>query len=158
MNNELIHNSQFIIHHSVRLGSAMDLKQIAKDTTKVLMSYLTYQAMRTVLAQLSETNPPLALWLHSFSGNHSVQDGEAYLLALLQEKQELALRIMTVRQHLAEEVTEFLPEMVRSGIQQANMEHRRQHLERITQLTVAEPTLAPEQPTDSEQNLDNLDG
>nr|CAC51609.1 RbcX protein [Anabaena cf. scheremetievi PMC9701] len=30
----------------------MDLKQIAKETAKTLQSYLTYQALRTVLAQL----------------------------------------------------------------------------------------------------------
>lgn len=126
----------------------MDLKQVAKDTAKVLTSYFTYQALRTVLAQLSENDPPQALWLHSFSSRNSIQDGEAFLLALLQEKQELAFRLMTVRQHLAEEVAEFLPEMVRASIQQSNMEHRRQHLERITQLTVSDP-IHPEQ-TDSE--------
>jgi hypothetical protein len=127
----------------------MDLKQVAKDTAKVLTSYFTYQALRTVLAQLSENDPPQALWLHSFSSRNSIQDGEAFLLALLQEKQELAFRLMTVRQHLAEEVSEFLPEMVRASIQQSNMEHRRQHLERMTQLTVSDPTVHPEQ-TDSE--------
>jgi hypothetical protein len=127
----------------------MDLKQVAKDTAKVLTSYFTYQALRTVLAQLSENDPPQALWLHSFSSRNSIQDGEAFLLALLQEKQELAFRLMTVRQHLAEEVAEFLPEMVRASIQQSNMEHRRQHLERMTQLTVSDPTVHPEQ-TDSE--------
>jgi hypothetical protein len=127
----------------------MDLKQVAKDTAKVLTSYFTYQALRTILAQLSENDPPQALWLHSFSSRNSIQDGEAFLLALLQEKQELAFRLMTVRQHLAEEVAEFLPEMVRASIQQSNMEHRRQHLERMTQLTVSDPTVHPEQ-TDSE--------
>ncbi len=50
------------------------------------------------------------------------------------EKPDLALRIMTVREHIAEEITEFLPEMVCTGIQQANMEQRRQHLERITRI------------------------
>lgn len=128
----------------------MDLKQVAKDTAKVLTSYFTYQALRTVLAQLSENNPPQALWLHSFCSRNSIQDGEAFLLALLRENQELAFRLMTVRQHLAEEVAEFLPEMVRTGIQQSNMEHRRQHLERITQLTISEPPTHPEQSTDSE--------
>lgn len=127
----------------------MDLKQVAKDTAKVLTSYFTYQALRTIMAQLSETDPPQALWLHSFSSRNSIQDGETYLLALLQEKQELAFRLMTVRQHLAEEVAEFLPEMVHASIQQSNMEHRRQHLERMTQLTVSDPTVHPE-PTDSE--------
>ena len=32
----------------------MDLKQVAKDTAKVLASYLTYQSVRIVVAQLSE--------------------------------------------------------------------------------------------------------
>jgi hypothetical protein len=128
----------------------MDLKQVAKDTANVLTSYFTYQALRIVLAQLSENDPPQALWLHSFSSRNSIQNGEAFLLALLQEKQELAFRLMTVRQHLAEEVADFLPEMVRASIQQSNMEHRRQHLERITQLNISEPSAPSEQQPDLE--------
>jgi hypothetical protein len=127
----------------------MNLKQIAKDTAKTLQSYLTYQALRTVLAQLGETNPPLALWLQNFSSG-KVQNGEEFLEQLFQEKADLALRIMTVREHIAEEVTDFLPEMVRTGIQQANMEQRRQHLERITQLDLYHPS--PET-NSSEDNL-----
>jgi hypothetical protein len=138
----------------------MDLKQIAKDTAKTLQSYLTYQAVRAVLAQLSETNPPLALWLHRFSATDKIQDGEAYIKSLFQEKPDLALRIITVRQHIAQEVADLLPEMVSTGIQQANMEHRRQHLERITQLDLSNPSPNPEQQstseTNSETNLDNL--
>jgi 3-deoxy-D-manno-octulosonic-acid transferase len=127
----------------------MNLKQIAKDTAKTLQSYLTYQALRIVLAQLGETNPPLALWLHNFSSG-KVQNGEEFIEQLFREKPDLALRIMTVREHIAEEVTDFLPEMVRTGIQQANMEQRRQHLERITQLDLSHPS--PEINT----NEDNL--
>jgi hypothetical protein len=134
----------------------VDLKQIAKDTAKMLQSYLTYQAVRTVLAQLSETNPPLALWLHRFSATDKIQDGEAYIKSLFQEKPDLALRIITVRQHIAQEVADLLPEMVSTGIQQANMEHRRQHLERITQLDLSNPSPNPEQQSTSETNLDNL--
>lgn len=122
----------------------MNLKQIAKDTAKVLMSYLTYQAVRTVIAQLSETNPPQAIWLSQFSGQDKIQDGEVYLEALGQASPELALRIMTLRAHLAEEVTSFLPEMVQTGIQQSNMEHRRQFLERITQLSLQAASSHPE--------------
>jgi hypothetical protein len=92
----------------------MDLKQIAKDTAKTLISYLTYQAMRTVLAQLSETDPPRALWLQQFSARQNLQDGEAYLRALLAERPELAYRIMTVREHIAAEVVDYLPEMAKS--------------------------------------------
>jgi hypothetical protein len=117
----------------------MNLKQIVKDTAKTLQSYLTYQALRTVLVQLDETNPPLAFWLQNFSAG-KVQDGEAYIELLFQEKPDLALRIMTVREHIAAEVSDFLPEMVRTGIQQANMQQRRQHLERITQMSFSDPS------------------
>ena len=133
----------------------MNLKQIAKDTAKTLQSYLTYQALRTVLAQLGETNPPLELWLHNFSAG-KIQNGESYIEQLLREKPDLALRIMTVREHIAEEIIEFLPEMVRTGIQQANMEQRRQHLERITRIDTSSPSLQPEQQATLDPNLDNL--
>jgi hypothetical protein len=93
----------------------MDLKEIAKNTAKVLTSYLTYQALRTVIAQLSETNPPLALWLSRFSSTDKIQDGEVYLQELLQEQPDLAFRLMIVREHLAQEVADFLPEMVRTN-------------------------------------------
>lgn len=112
----------------------MDLKRITNDTTKTLISYLTYQALRVVLAQIDETEPKRAYWLHQFSARHSIQDGEAYLQALFRERQDLAFRILTVREHLAEEIADFLPEMLRSTMQQANMEQRRNQLERITQL------------------------
>ena len=112
----------------------MDLKRIAKDTAKTLVSYLTYQAVRTVAAQLRETNPPLHMWFHSFSSQTSIQDGELYLKELMQVNQDLALRVMTVRAHLAEEIADYMPEMIRTGVQQANMEHRRDYLERITSL------------------------
>lgn len=133
----------------------MNLKQIAKDTAKTIQRYLTYQALRTVLAQLGETNPPLQLWLHNFSAD-KIHDGEGYIEQLLRENPELALRIMTVREHIAAEITEFLPEMVLTGIKQANMEQRRQHLERITRIDTSHPSLSPEQQPTSDPNLDNL--
>ncbi|MEM6446656.1 MAG: chaperonin family protein RbcX [Cyanobacteria bacterium J06642_2] len=112
----------------------MDSKLIAKATAKVLISYLTYQAMRTVVNQLRETNPGEAIWLGSFSPADTLQDGEAYLQALMQERKNLALRIMTVREHLANEIVDFLPEMTRTGILQNNTDHRRRMLERMTQV------------------------
>ncbi|TVP68419.1 MAG: RbcX chaperonin protein [Leptolyngbya sp. LCM1.Bin17] len=136
----------------------MDLKQAAKDTAKVLTSYLTFQAVKTVLNQLKETNPAQAYWLNTFSTKEALQDGEAYLGALLKEKADLAMRVMTVRQHIAEGICEFLPEMVVLSIQQANMEHRRQHLERITQLgeaeDVVEAELIQEPTTDSDASME----
>jgi len=63
----------------------MNFKEIAKETAKTLQSYLTYQALKTVLAQLGETNPPLAIWLHNFSAG-KVQDGEKYIEELFFSK------------------------------------------------------------------------
>ncbi|MDF5732075.1 MAG: chaperonin family protein RbcX [Rhizonema sp. PD38] len=133
----------------------MNIKQIAKDTAKMLQNYLTYQAVKTVLAQLSETNPPLALWLQYFSAD-KLQDGEPYIEELFREKPDLALRIMIVREHLAEEVTEYLPEMVRTGIMQANMEHRRQHLERSTQLQTFDPLSTSQEQATSDPSSEDL--
>ncbi|MBT9311026.1 RuBisCO chaperone RbcX [Leptothoe kymatousa] len=116
----------------------MDLKRIAKDTAKTLTSYLTYQAVRVVMGQLKETDLPRSYWFNDFATRVNLQDGEAFIASLMQEQADLALRVMTVRQHLAEEVTEFLPEMVTTGIQQANIEHRKQHLERMTQMSSEE--------------------
>ncbi len=109
----------------------VDPKQVAKNTARVLQNYLTYQALRTVIDQLSETNPPMAFWLQKYSGG-VFQDGEAYLQNLMQERKDLVLRILAVREDLADSVVDFLPEMVRTNIQQSNMETRRQLLERMT--------------------------
>ena len=113
----------------------MDLKRIAKDTNQVLTSYLTYQAVRTGLSQLREANLPLYYQLHEFAGREKLQDGEAFISELLLEHTELAFRVMTVRQHMAKEIAEFLPEMLTSTIQQANMGHRKKQLEKMTQMT-----------------------
>lgn len=134
----------------------MDLKQTAKDTAKVLTSYLTFQAVKTVLNQLKETNPARAYWLNAFSTKEALQDGEAYLSALLVESPDLAIRVMTVRQHIAEGICEFLPEMVVTSIQQANMEHRRQHLEHITQLEDAEHAFEPGFSEDADESKGSI--
>ena len=130
----------------------MDLKQIAKDTTRTLISYMTYQALRVVLAQLDETEPKRAYWLRQFSYRVSIQNGEAFLEALFQEEQRLAFRLLTVREHIAEEIADYLPEMLRTGIQQANLQQRTRQLERMTQL---DPTTFT---TDSEQKEAESDG
>lgn len=132
----------------------MDIKQVAKETSKVLASYLTYQAVRIITNQLRETNPGQAIWLSGFSSTGKIQDGEAYLQEMLQENQEMAFRIMTVRDHLVQEVADYLPEMVRDNIQKANIDYRRQYLERITQLSSVEPNRETELQTDSEPNPD----
>jgi hypothetical protein len=114
----------------------MDLKQIADDTTKTLISYLTYRAVRVVYEQLGETEPKRAYWLHQFSSRESIKDGELFMRRLFQERQDLAFRILTVRESLAEELADQLPGMLRSAMSQMNMTQRREQLERMTQVVV----------------------
>ena len=116
----------------------MQTKRVAQATAQVLQSYLTYQALRTIQTELSETNPPQAIWLGHYASSHNLQDGEAFLEELLGVNKELVLRILKVREYLAETVLDFLPALVREGIAQANTEHRRHLLERLTQ-TLPEP-------------------
>jgi hypothetical protein len=134
----------------------MDLKQIAKDTTKTLISYMTYQALRVVIAQLDETEPKRAYWLRQFSYRVSIQDGEAFLQALFLEEQRLAFRLLTVREHIAGEIADYLPEMLRTGIQQANLQQRTQQLERMTQIGAAAVTTHPEVDVDEVASLPEI--
>lgn len=129
----------------------MQSKQVVQATAKVLQSYLTYQAVRTIIDQLSETNPEQAIWLSHYTSAHNIQDGETYIEELMAENKELVLRILTVRAELGEVVLEFLPEMVRSGITEANMNHRCQLLERLTQ---SPSTSTSPHPETSESDLD----
>jgi O-methyltransferase involved in polyketide biosynthesis len=122
----------------------MDLKKIAKDTTKTLITYLTYQAVRVVFEQLDETEPKRAYWLHQFAARETIKDGEVFLEALFRERQDLAFRILTVREHIAEELADFLPELLRTSMQQANTSQRKQQLERMTQ--VVDPEASNIQP------------
>jgi hypothetical protein len=128
----------------------MDLKQIAKDTTKTLISYLTYRAVRVVYEQLDETEPKRAYWLHQFASRESIKDGEAFLRALFDERQELAFRVLTVRETLADEIADFLPEMLRTTTRQFNTEQRKQQLERMTGVVLSSELKHPEQEGSSE--------
>ena len=113
----------------------MTYKQVVKDTARVLQSYLTYQAVKIIIDQLTETNPGQAIWLRNFSDRAKIQDSDNYLHELTLENKELVLRILTVRQDIAKQILEFLPEMVETNIEQSNIEHRRHLLERLTQTT-----------------------
>lgn len=119
---------------SVKLGQVlahMDSKQIAQDTARTLQNYLTYQAVREIISQLSETNPPQAIWLSQYSSG-KLNDGEAYLESLMLEHKDLVIRVLTVREQIADRVLEFIPAMVQANIERSNVEHRRQLLERLT--------------------------
>ncbi|WP_019504418.1 chaperonin family protein RbcX [Pleurocapsa sp. PCC 7319] len=112
----------------------MQPKDIAKDTAKVVQNYLTYKAVMLVIEQLAETNPGEAIWLRQYSSGGKLRDAEAYIEEIMSEPRgkELALRIMTVRDNIAEQTLEFIPEMVTSTVKQDNLIHRRHLLERLT--------------------------
>ena len=112
----------------------MQPKDVAKDTAKVVQNYLTYQAVKLIIEQLTETNPGEAIWLREYSSGGKLQDGENYIEELMSELhgKQLVMRILAVRDDLAEQVLEYLPEMVSTSIKQANLGHRRRLLERLT--------------------------
>ena len=109
----------------------MDIKRSTKSTAKMLINFLTFEAVKTIAEQLEETDRLKALWFNQFSTRERLQNAELYIKDLFQVHQEMAFRVMTVREHLANEILDFLPEMTRTGIQQSNMQLRRQHFERI---------------------------
>ena len=129
-------------------------KKIANDTAGVIQNYLTYQAVRVILDQLSETNPKQAIWLRQYTASHNIQKGEAFIEGLMGEDKELVMRILKVREYLASEVMEFMPQMVRHRMSQANVEHRRQLLERLTRSSSVSSTSSESENDDSTSNCD----
>lgn len=107
-------------------------KRVARETAKVLQDYLTYQAARTIILQLAETNPPESLRVRRILAGDNFQDSDASLERLLQNHKELALRILTVREHLAEAALEDMNQRVLDNIRESNLQTRCQILERLT--------------------------
>lgn len=116
----------------------MDIKRSTKSTAKMLINFLTFEAVKTIAEQLEETDRLKALWFNQFSTRERLQNAELYIKDLFQVHQEMAFRVMTVREHLANEILDFLPEMTRTGIQQSNMQLRRQHFEHLMSVQVSE--------------------
>ncbi len=121
----------------------MQPKDIAKDTAQVVQNYLTFKAVQLVITQLAETNPQESIWLRQYSSGGKLRDAEAYIEEIMSEPRgkELALRIMIVRDNIATQTLEFLPEMVAAGIKSDNLVHRRHLLERLTRTSDEAPNL-----------------
>ncbi len=137
----------------------MDIKRSTKSISSMLINFLTYEAVKTVSEQLQETDRLKALWFNQFSTREKIQNGELYIKELLEVHQDLAFRIMTVREHLANEILDFLPEMTRTGLQQSNMQLRCQHLDRLMSAQASEgyaecENLEPEAVVDLESESD----
>lgn len=70
------------------------------DVKTQLLNYFTYKAVRTVLNQLYEMNPPEYTWLYNYVVANKPGDGKLFLRNLGKEKQVLAERVMVTRLHL----------------------------------------------------------
>ncbi|KAI3796472.1 hypothetical protein L1987_39143 [Smallanthus sonchifolius] len=71
------------------------------DNVKLeLRNHFTKKAVRTVLYQLYEMNPPQYIWLHNFIAENDPADGKKFLRNLAKENQDLAERVMITRLHL----------------------------------------------------------
>ncbi|XP_054818463.1 chaperonin-like RbcX protein 2, chloroplastic [Prosopis cineraria] len=70
------------------------------DVKMQLLNYFTYKAVRTVLHQLYEMNPPKYRWFYNFVVSNKPEDGKLFLRTLGKEHQELAERVMVTRLHL----------------------------------------------------------
>ncbi|XWS73550.1 hypothetical protein CRYUN_Cryun02cG0139200 [Craigia yunnanensis] len=71
-----------------------------EDVKTQLLNYFTYKAVRTVLNQLYEMNPPQYTWFYQFVATNKPSDGKRFIRILVKEKQELAERVMITRLHL----------------------------------------------------------
>nr|AIG20474.1 RbcX [Pseudanabaena mucicola CHAB7016] len=116
----------------------MDIKRSSKSTANMLINFLTFEAVKTIAEQLEETDKLKALWFNQFSTRERLQNGELYIKDLCELHQETAFRVMTVREHLANAILDFLPQMTRTGIQQSNMQLGRRHFERILSVQASE--------------------
>ncbi|KAL4298442.1 hypothetical protein AHAS_Ahas17G0001300 [Arachis hypogaea] len=65
-----------------------------------LLNYFTVKAVRTVLQQLYEMNPPKYRFFYNFVATNEPSDGKRFLRSLAKEHQELAERVMVTRLHL----------------------------------------------------------
>ncbi|XP_027335361.1 chaperonin-like RbcX protein 2, chloroplastic [Abrus precatorius] len=70
------------------------------DVKTQMLNYFTYKAVRTVLQQLYEMNPPQYTWFYNFVASNKPGDGKRFIRSLGKEQQELAERVMVTRLHL----------------------------------------------------------
>ncbi|XXG64148.1 hypothetical protein AAC387_Pa05g2178 [Persea americana] len=71
-----------------------------EDVTVQILNYFTIKAVRTVLNQLYEMNPPQYRWFYDFIRTNKPGDGNRFIRNLGKEKHELAERVMITRLHL----------------------------------------------------------
>ncbi|KAL7126892.1 hypothetical protein ABFS83_14G216800 [Erythranthe nasuta] len=70
------------------------------DVKTQILNYFTYKAVRTVLNQLYEMNPPQYRWLYDYVATNDRGYGKRFISDLGKESHELAERVMVTRLHL----------------------------------------------------------
>ncbi|XP_015083555.1 chaperonin-like RbcX protein 2, chloroplastic [Solanum pennellii] len=78
-------------------GLEVDDDDSGEDVKNEIINVITYKAVRTVLQQLYEMNPPQYTWFYNFIANHVPNTGKNFLQQLFKEKRELAERVMITR-------------------------------------------------------------
>ncbi|KAI5673628.1 hypothetical protein M9H77_13992 [Catharanthus roseus] len=71
-----------------------------EDVKSTILDFFTYKAVRTVLNQLYEMNPPQYRWFYDYIANNKPRDGKRFIRSLAKERNELAERVMITRLHL----------------------------------------------------------
>ncbi|KAK4428812.1 Chaperonin-like RbcX protein 2, chloroplastic [Sesamum alatum] len=67
------------------------------DVKIEIINYFTFKAVRTVLEQLYEMNPPQYKWFNNFVADNVPNNGKRFLQTLVKERRELAERVMITR-------------------------------------------------------------
>ncbi|XP_027149508.1 chaperonin-like RbcX protein 2, chloroplastic [Coffea eugenioides] len=70
------------------------------DVKASILNFFTYKAVRTVMNQLSEMNPPQYRWFNDYVAANKPRDGKRFIRSLAKEKRELAERVMVTRLYL----------------------------------------------------------
>lgn len=72
------------------------------DVKKQIINFFTEKAVRTVLEQLYEMNPPQYQWFNNFVADNEPKKAVQFLQTLVKERQDLAERVMITRLYTAD--------------------------------------------------------
>ncbi|KAF3666336.1 putative ABC transporter C family member 10-like [Capsicum annuum] len=99
------------------------------DIKTQILNYFTYKAVRTILNQLNEMNPPQYQWFNDYVTENKPNDGKRFIRDLAKEKQELAEKVMTTRLSLyAKWIKKCDHEEIYNRISDQNVEVMRERL------------------------------
>ncbi|CAN4121009.1 unnamed protein product [Withania somnifera] len=99
------------------------------DIKTQILNYFTYKAVRTILNQLNEMNPPQYQWFNDYVTANKPHDGKRFIRNLAKEKQELAEKVMTTRLSLyAKWIKKYDHEEIYNRISDQNVEVMRERL------------------------------